>query len=103
MQPPKSQIPICDVVEHSDCAPWSPTPIVPDIGIAASRDIVALEAATPDLINKAPALPWSTAEKYSLKTGDDKFLAIHGRDPYIQVKACERHGIGTTGYNLVEL
>lgn len=94
---------ICDVAEHCDCAPWSPTPIVPDIGIVASRDIVALEAATLDLINKAPPLPWSTAEKYNLKSGDNKFLVIHGKDPYVQVKACERHGLGTSEYRLIEL
>lgn len=94
---------ICDVVEHCDCAPWSPTQIVPDIGIAASKDIVALEQATLDLINKAPSLPWSTAEKYNMKPGDNKFLIIHGKDPYIQVKACEKLGLGSTKYNLIEI
>ncbi|MGC9013495.1 MAG: DUF362 domain-containing protein [Thermoproteota archaeon] len=94
---------IMDVAEHCDCASWSPTPIVPDIGIAVSRDIVALEQATLDLINKAPGLPYSTAEKYNLKSGDNKFLIIHGKDPYIQVQAAEKLGLGTTKYDLIEV
>jgi len=94
---------ICDVVPNCDCADWSQTPIVPDIGVAASKDIASLEAATLDLINKAPGCPYSEAEKYNLKAGDDKFKIIHGKDPYIQVRALEKLGLGSVKYNLIEV
>ncbi|MGQ9515389.1 MAG: DUF362 domain-containing protein [Thermoproteota archaeon] len=94
---------ICDVQPNCDCADWSETPIVPDIGIAVSKNIASLEAATLDLINKAPGLPYSLAEKYNLKAGDDKFRIIHGKDPYIQVRAIEKLGIGSVKYNLIEV
>jgi uncharacterized Fe-S center protein len=92
-----------DIVEHCDCAPFGMVPFVPDIGILASKDIVATEKASLDLIDKAPPVPWSVAEKFRLKAGDNKFLKIHGKDPYLQVYAGEKAGLGTTEYELVEL
>jgi len=63
---------LMDIVEHCDCAPFGMVPLVQDIGILASKDIVALEKASLDLINQAPPLPGSIAEKYRLKPGDNK-------------------------------
>ncbi|MEM3041718.1 MAG: DUF362 domain-containing protein [Nitrososphaerota archaeon] len=94
---------LMDIVEHCDCAPFGMVPFVPDIGIVASKDIVALEKASLDLIDKAPPLPWSISDKFGLKAGDNKFLKIHGKDPYIQVYAAEKAGLGTTQYTLTEL
>lgn len=92
-----------DIVEHCDCAPFGMLPIVPDIGILASKDIAAVEKACIDLINEAPPLPWSVAEKHQLKAGDNKFLRIHGKDPYIQVYAAEKARLGSTKYQIMEL
>jgi len=94
---------LMDVVEHCDCADWSPTPFAPDMGILASKDIVAIETASLDMINKAPPLPQSVADKFNLKSGDNKFLIIHGKDPYIQVKAAEKLGLGSSKYELIEV
>ena len=94
---------LMDIVEHCDCTPFGLVPIVPDIGILASKDIVALEKAALDLIDQAPPLPWSAAEKYDLKPGENKFLRIHGKDPYIQVYAAEKAGLGNTDYKLIEV
>jgi len=55
------------------------------------------------LINKAPPLPWSIADKFGLKAEDNKFQKIHGKDPYIQVYAAEKAGLGTSQYNLIEV
>lgn len=94
---------LMDIVEHCDCAPFGMVPLVQDIGILASKDIVALEKASLDLINQAPPLPGSVAEKYRLKPGENKFLRIHGKDPYMQVYAAEKAGLGSTEYKLIEL
>jgi hypothetical protein len=72
------------------------------MGILASKDIVALEKASIDLINNAPPLPWSIADKFNLKAGDNKFLKIHGIDPYTQVYAAEKAGLGVSQYELIE-
>jgi len=92
-----------DLVEHCDCSPFGMVPLIPDIGILASKDIVAVEKACLDIINEAPALPWSVADKYKLKSGDNKFQRIHGRDPFIQVYAAEKAGLGSAKYRLIEL
>jgi len=94
---------LMDIVEHCDCAPFGLVPFVPDIGILASKDIAAIEKASIDLINEAPPLPWSVADKFGLKAGDNKFLKVHGKDPYIQVYAAEKAGLGATQYKLIEL
>ena len=78
-------------------------PIVPDLGILVSTDIVAAEKASLDIINRAPPVQWSGAEKFKLKSGDNKFQKIHGKDPYIQVEAAKDAGLGTTKYTLVEV
>ena len=90
-----------DIQPTCDCAPWSDIPIVPDIGILASTDPVALEKATLDLINKAPIVPNSIAEQANIKEGEDKFTKIHGINPYIQVEALAKKGLGSLDYKLV--
>lgn len=94
---------VMDVTPTCDCAPWSDIPITPDIGIMASEDVVALEKATIDLINQAPTMPGSIAEKAGIKPGENKFLTLHGRDPYIQVEALHRKGLGKMEYEIVRV
>lgn len=94
---------LMDITEFCDCADWSTLPFVPDIGMLASKDVVAIEAASIDLINKAPPLPRSIADKYNLKAGDNKFMIIHGKDPFIQVMAAEKLGLGSSRYELIEV
>jgi uncharacterized Fe-S center protein len=93
--------PDCDCWAHNDAA------IVPDIGIAASFDPVALDRACADLVTKAPALPNSKlADKHPDKqlTCEDKFRLIHP-DAYWKfgLEHAEKIGIGTQRYELIEI
>lgn len=90
-----------DVVPECDCFPWAGLAVCPDVGILASRDMVALENATLDLIDKAPISPGSVAEEKGLKPGDDKFRVINGFSPRISMSAAEKIGCGTGKYKLV--
>ena len=65
-----------DISPNCDCMPWADLPIVPDLGVLASRDPVALDQATVDLITAAPASPGSVADELGLKAGEEKFLPI---------------------------
>jgi len=94
---------VMDVQPSCDCAPWSDIPVVPDIGILISDDIVAVDHAAIKMVDEAPIVPNSIAAKLDLKPGDNKWLKIHGKDPYIQVEACEKLGLGSTSYELVEV
>lgn len=94
---------LMDITEHCGCPPYSNTPIVPDIGISASQDIVAAEALNVDLINKAPGVPYSSADKYEFKPGDDKFKIVNGRNPWTAIQNLEQAGFGSAKYKIVEV
>lgn len=86
-----------------DCWGFSMRPLVPDIGILASRDIVAIEQASLDLIKSEDFLPGSLPEGRSLGEGKHLFEKIHGKDPFVQVAALEAKGLGSRDYKLVEV
>jgi hypothetical protein len=90
-----------DIVPECDCFPWAGLAVCPDIGIFASKDLVALEMATLDAIDNAPISPGSVAEEKGLKPGDDKFRAINGFSPRITMAAAEKIGAGTQEYKLI--
>ena len=93
--------PFCDCHEENDAA------IVPDIGIFASFDPVALDKACIDAVNAAPAIKDSLAfdcEKKSGKKTDvkDHFSTIHaGTDWRDQLKHAEKIGLGSIQYELI--
>jgi len=93
--------PNCDCWDHNDAA------IVPDLGIAASFDPVALDRACVDLVAKAPALPNSyLTDKYPDKHMEhtDKFRLVHPDACWnVGLEHAEKIGIGTQRYELIEL
>ena len=93
--------PECDCWNHNDAA------IVPDIGIAASFDPVALDRACADLVMKAPVLPGSRLAE-SCHDGvcdhDDKFHIVHPNTNWRSgLDYAEEVGIGTQNYELIEI
>jgi uncharacterized Fe-S center protein len=84
---------------------WSDAPIVPDIGIVASTDPIALDMASVDLVNKAPGIPGSKAEEVgALNAGTDKFRAIFPSiDWRVPLMAGEEIGLGKTEYELIQV
>lgn len=98
---------IIDISPNCDCWHFNDYPLVPDIGIAASFDPVALDQACADMVKSAPALPGSaiwTKESESSLEGEDKFLRMH---PDTDWKAGIDHavkiGLGTKEYELVRI
>jgi uncharacterized Fe-S center protein len=82
-----------------DCWSFSDAPIVGDIGVLASTDIVAIDQAAYDLVTAAVGLPGSRGE--GLGSGDDKFTAVTGVDGRAAITYAETLGLGTTDYELV--
>ena len=68
---------IMNVSPNCDCWDSNDLAIVPDIGIAASFDPVALDRLCVDLVNKAPMINGSTLSDTNYHEGEDKF------DPFI--------------------
>ncbi|MBN2248212.1 MAG: DUF362 domain-containing protein, partial [Coriobacteriia bacterium] len=89
------------VTPDCDCFSFSDAPVVPDIGVLASTDIVAIEQAALDLITQAPGLNGSLGE--GLSPGADKFVAITGVDGTHAITYAEEMGLGTTKYELVRV
>ena len=88
---------VLNVTPDCDCAPWSDMPLVPDVGILASTDPVALDQACFDLVSRAPSLT-PDAPGVDLT---DKFTA---RWPHtcgtVQLAYGETLGLGSREYKL---
>lgn len=82
-----------------DCWNFSDAPIVGDIGVLASTDIVAIDRAAYDLVTAAQGLPGSRGE--GMAAGDDKFTAITGVDGTCAMRHAEAMGLGSSDYELV--
>jgi uncharacterized Fe-S center protein len=93
---------LLDISPDCDCASWSDIPVVNDIGILASKDIVALDQASIDLVNRQEGLPESELGKRVPKN-KDKFMPIHNIDWEVQLKYAEQIGLGRRDYNLVKI
>jgi len=98
---------IMNVSPDCDCWGNNDASIVPDIGIAASFDPVALDCACADLVTEAPALPNSRLTdkcKGSIGRHDDKFLIVHpGANWKAGFAYAAEIGLGTQQYELVTI
>lgn len=92
---------VTDVSPLCDCVPFSDRSIVPDLGILASADPVAIDQAAVDLVNGAPGNPLSDLQQ-ALAPGEDKFGSIYPNiDWSHQLEYAEKMGMGTREYTLV--
>jgi uncharacterized Fe-S center protein len=77
--------------------------VVPDIGILASRDPVAIDAASFDLVNRQAGLRNSFLTR-NFGKGKDKFRGMRGNtDGYRQIRYAEEIGLGSASYRLIEI
>jgi len=86
--------PECDCYGHNDA------PIVPDIGILASTDPVAIDQASADLVNAAQGFA-DSALASGHAPGEDKFRGVHPAvDWNVQLDCAQKLGLGTRRYLL---
>lgn len=86
--------PACDCYGHADA------PLVRDIGILASTDIVAVDQASIDLVNQEPGLP-GTSLTTAMAPGEDKVKGIYPSiDWTIQLDYAQQIGLGSRDYRL---
>ena len=95
---------IMDVSPNCDCWGHNDAPIVPNIGIAASFDPVALDKACADMVTAAAANTGSclNVHEHGRLQGEDKFKLVH---PKTNWKAAlihaEKIGLGSMDYELI--
>jgi uncharacterized Fe-S center protein len=91
-----------DITPFCDCAHGADRPVIPNLGVFASRDMVAVDVATLDMADKAPGIPGSRAEdKEAMEPGVEKFTTIIGMSQWVTANACARLGSGSKDYELV--
>ena len=94
---------ITNVSPACDCYGYNDAPIVRDIGIVASKDPVAIDQASVDLVNSEQALPDSCL-KTNMASGEDKFRGVYPKvDWTIQLDYAEKLGLGSRSYELEKI
>lgn len=100
---------IMDVSPECDCWGHNDAPIVPNIGILASFDPVALDQACADLVMKAPKIVYhNRLEDMNYKEEahhhDDVFHVVHPDTDWRFGQAHgEKIGLGSTNYELITI
>ncbi len=91
---------LMQITPFCDCWGMTTPSIVPDIGIIASDDIVAIDTAAIDLIKSENFIEGSLPYPLT-RTGSGHLLKqIHGKDPYIQIEECVKVKLGTPDYKI---
>ena len=94
---------LTDITPACDCLPTSDAPIVPDIGILVSKDPVAIDQASADLVNHQVGNENSCLTS-SKRPGEDKFRAIYPKiDWSIQLDHAQKIGLGKREYEIVTI
>ncbi len=97
---------IMDVSPDCDCWGSNDMPLVPNIGIAASFDPVALDHASAELVAQAPAIKGSIVNpdgEHDL-VGEDKFHHVHPNTNWmVGLEHAEKIGLGSKMYELITI
>jgi hypothetical protein len=94
---------LMNVTVYCDCWGMTTPAIVPDIGILAGQDIVAIEQASLDLIRTDDLIPNSLPKGWKLRGKGHLFERVHGKDPYVVVEYLEELKRGTRKYRMTEV
>lgn len=92
-----------DISPYCDCHAENDMPIVPDIGMYASFDPVALDVAIADSVNRLPASPGSVLEERAGQ-GDDHFSSVTpGTNWRVGIEHAVKLGVGKSNYEIIEI
>ncbi|NVM34615.1 MAG: DUF362 domain-containing protein [Candidatus Lokiarchaeota archaeon] len=110
-----------DITYQCDCTGGSDVPFVPDIGVLASLDPVAVDQATIDLVHKSSISPhsalsdlegvptkgphewFSHTPRFNSENGEMDFSGKESKHWQLQLKLAEEIGLGKREYNLIEV
>lgn len=94
---------LMNITPDCDCLPWSDAPIVPDIGIMASTDPLALDKASYDLVNQCQGFENTHLSRHH-QSGEDKFKGVWDyTQGDIIFSYGKELGLGETEYELVDI
>ncbi|MDN7024729.1 DUF362 domain-containing protein [Methanoculleus sp. FWC-SCC1] len=94
---------LMDITPDCDCVPWSDAAVVPDIGILASTDPVAIDHASYDLVNSQTGFRQSLLKQHHAP-GGDKFQGTWSyTDGRYQIAYAAEIDLGESDYRLIEI
>ena len=94
---------VVDVSPNCDCLAGNDIPIVPDVGMFASFDPVALDLACVDAVNRQPVIQGSRLDKQGC-IHHDHFRDVHpDTDWRVSIDHAVKLGLGSNEYTLIEL
>ena len=94
---------VMDVSPNCDCHGDNDIPIIPDVGMFASFDPVALDKACVDAVNRQPVITGSVLNECA-RTHHDHFTDTHpNTDWHICLEHAEKIGVGTSLYELITI
>jgi uncharacterized Fe-S center protein len=94
---------LLDITVFCDCWGMTTPRLLPDIGILAGNDMVAIEKASLDLVHVEDLIPGSLPAQLPLGEGPHLFERIHGKDPYLVIEYLADLGRGNREYELREI
>ena len=85
-----------------DCHPENDVPMVPDVGMFASFDPVALDLACVEAVNRQPVLPGSRLAETADPEDHDHLHAMHPNTCWrAAVEHGKKIGLGTDDYTVI--
>ena len=98
---------ICDVSPNCDCHAENDIPIIPNVGMFASFDPVALDVACADACNRQPVIKGSVLGDHMAEHHHEDGDHFHMVHPDTNWKSCIEHavkiGLGSDQYELIEI
>lgn len=94
---------VVDVSPNCDCHAENDIPIVPDVGMFASFDPVALDVACADAVNKQPVIANSQLDRMPHVHHDHFIDSAPQTNWRSMIEHAEKIGIGNAEYELIEI
>lgn len=94
---------VVDVSPNCDCHGENDIPIVPNVGMFASFDPVALDQACADAVNRQPVMAGSQLDKMPKVHGDHFKDSAPATDWRVGIDHGVKIGLGTDQYELIEI
>lgn len=94
---------VMDVSPNCDCHAENDIPIVPDVGMFASFDPVALDMACADAVNQMPVISGSQLDKMPKISKDHFINSAPATDWHSQIEHGVKIGLGTDQYELIRI
>ena len=95
---------VIDVSPNCDCHAENDAAIVPNVGMFASFDPVALDKACADAVNAQPVIAGSAADVRACTHDHDHFHRVHPDTDWMScLQHAEKLGLGTMEYELIKI